>query len=347
MKNLHDLRINSIKPLAPPALIESELPVDEALAEKITHYRQQVSDIVQNKDERLLVVVGPCSIHDPVAAIEYAERLVALRQKYAKELCLVMRVYFEKPRTTVGWKGLINDPHLDESFDINSGLRIARKLLLQINRLGLPAAGEFLDAISPQYIADLISWGAIGARTTESQVHRNLASGLSMPIGFKNSTNGDTTVAINAILSARASHSFLSVTHSGLSAIVTTHGNAECHVILRGGNQGPNYQTEHVQAVKAKLQQKQLMPSIMIDCSHGNSEKDHKRQALVVDAIVEQMQHPQHGIMGVMIESHLKAGRQDLQPNCALEYGKSITDACIDWQETETLLRKLAFAVKK
>ncbi len=342
---LQDLRIKEIKPLISPALLEHDLPVNAQLTDQIVKLRQEVARIVHGEDARLLVVVGPCSIHDTQAALEYAEKLVTLREELKDKLCLVMRVYFEKPRTTVGWKGLINDPYLDGSCDINRGLRIARKLLLDINSRGLPAATEFLDTITPQYIADLISWGAIGARTTESQVHRHLASGLSMPIGFKNGTHGDIDIAINAILSANVSHSFLSVTSSGLSAIVSTLGNQDCHVILRGGSHGPNYSADHVAIVQQQLIAKGLLPKAMIDCSHGNSLKDYKKQNLVIDSICQQMQRENHGILGVMIESHLQAGRQELQNAAHLEYGKSITDACIDWSETVTVLKKLAEAV--
>lgn len=343
---LHDIRIKEIKPLLSPALLEHDLPVSLELADKIAEFRQEVASIVSGDDSRLLVVVGPCSIHDTKAALEYAGKLAGLREQLKDRLCIVMRVYFEKPRTTVGWKGLINDPQLDGSCDINAGLRIARKLLIDINSMGLPAATEFLDTITPQYIADLISWGAIGARTTESQVHRHLASGLSMPIGFKNGTNGDIDIAMNAILSAGAPHSFLSVTQSGLSAIVSTLGNPDCHVILRGGSSGPNYAAEQVAAVKQQLLFQHLRPHLMVDCSHGNSQKDYRKQVEVVDSICLQMQKTDHGILGVMIESHLNAGRQDLQQLGKLEYGKSITDACVDWSETVRLLMQLAAAVE-
>lgn len=345
---LHDLRIKEIKPLISPALLEHDLPVSQELTDQIVRFRREIINIVRGEDPRLLVVVGPCSIHDTKAALEYAEKLVQLKEELKDKLCIVMRVYFEKPRTTMGWKGLINDPHLDGSCDINAGLRIARKLLLDINKIGLPAATEFLDTITPQYIADLISWGAIGARTTESQVHRHLASGLSMPIGFKNGTNGDIDIAVNAILSAGAAHSFLSVTSSGLSAIVRTLGNQDCHVILRGGSNGPNYLADHVAVVKQQLIAKGLLPKIMIDCSHGNSQKDYRKQADVVDSLCQQIGERDQGglaVTGVMIESHLYAGRQDLKDPNILEYGKSITDACVDWPETVRLLKMLAEAV--
>jgi len=343
---LHDIRIKEIKPLISPALLEHDLPVSAALADRITQCRQEIVNIIRGDDSRLLVIVGPCSIHDTQAALEYAEKLAGLKEDLKDKLCIVMRVYFEKPRTTIGWKGLINDPHLDGSCDINTGLRVARQLLLDINNLHVPAATEFLDTITPQYIADLISWGAIGARTTESQVHRHLASGLSMPIGFKNGTNGDIDIAVNAILSASASHSFLSVTHSGLSAIVSTLGNPDCHVILRGGSQGPNYSVDQVALVKQELNNKQLLPRVMIDCSHGNSQKDYRKQADVIDSVCQQVREKHHNILGVMVESHLCAGRQDLNDLKTLEYGKSITDACVDWPETVRLLKQLAQAVE-
>lgn len=338
---LRDIHIKGIKPLISPASLEHDLPVSADLAEKIAGFRREIVNIVSGQDTRLLVVVGPCSIHDTQAALEYAEKLAYLREQLKEKLCIVMRVYFEKPRTTVGWKGLINDPYLDGSCDINMGMRIARKLLLDINSLHLPAATEFLDTITPQYIADLISWGAIGARTAESQVHRHLASGLSMPMGFKNGTHGDIDIAINAIISAAAPHSFLSVTQAGLSAIVSTLGNPHCHVILRGGHAGTNYSAHHIAAVKAQLVHKNLVPKVMVDCSHGNCEKDYTKQVKVIDCLCEQLKHPHHGILGVMIESHLQAGRQELKDLNALEYGKSITDACLDWSETERLLRRL------
>ncbi len=343
---LHDIRIREIKPLISPALLQHELPVPHATALVVQQARADLAASIEGTDPRLLVIVGPCSIHDPVAALEYAEKLVTLRQAVRDKLYIVMRVYFEKPRTIIGWKGLINDPHLNGSHDINDGLRVARKLLLEINALGMPAATEFLDTITPQYIADLISWGAIGARTTESQVHRNLASGLSMPIGFKNSTNGDTEVAINAILSAQSSHCFLSVMDNGLSAIVDTAGNPYCHIILRGGSSGPNYSRQYVQAVKENLIAKNLLTKVMIDCSHGNSEKDYRRQAEVLNDVCQQLQNDDHNILGVMIESNLQAGRQDLIDGKSLEYGQSITDACIDWSTTEKLIHQLADSVR-
>tara|TARA_R110000868_G_scaffold8205_7_gene42785 strand:- start:99558 stop:100592 length:1035 start_codon:yes stop_codon:yes gene_type:complete len=342
MKNIINTRIERIKPLISPDLLIEELPADDGLYEHVANARQQIADVLHGRDDRLLVVVGPCSIHDEEAALEYAARLAVLAESLKDKLLIVMRVYFEKPRTTVGWKGLINDPDLDDSYKINKGLRMARKLLLEINRLGLPAATEFLDTITPQYIADLIAWGAIGARTTESQVHRNLASGLSMPLGFKNATNGDVQIAVDAIQAAASSHQFLSVTEQGIAAIVVTKGNEDCQVILRGGNGGPNYSAEHVAAINEKLLHKKIGAKILIDCSHGNSEKDHAKQKLVVASVCEQTQNPEHNIAGVMIESHLVAGKQALTNASQLVYGQSITDACVDWDETEVLLKQLA-----
>lgn len=298
--------------------------------------------IMQGKEDRLLVVVGPCSIHDRDSAMEYASRLVNLRKAHAADLEVVMRVYFEKPRTTVGWKGLINDPHLDESFDINTGLRVARELLIDIVKLGLPTGTEFLDVITPQYIADAVVWGAIGARTTESQVHRQLASGLSMPVGFKNGTDGGVQIALDAIQASQGQHHFLSVTKEGVAAIVTTRGNSACHVILRGGKQ-PNFDAEAVANVVAQLQAKGLPPFVMVDCSHGNSLKDFRRQPGVAHSIAEQLSTGSNSIAGVMIESHLVEGAQK-KPET---YGQSITDACIGWDTTEMVLEELAAAVRK
>jgi 3-deoxy-7-phosphoheptulonate synthase len=340
-----DLRIREIKELLPPIAHLYELPITEVASEVIYNTRREIAAQLRGEDDRLLVIVGPCSIHDPAAALEYAEKLSALRKEYARELLVVMRVYFEKPRTTVGWKGLINDPHLDESYDINAGLRIARKLLLSINNLGMPAATEFLDMITPQYVADLISWGAIGARTTESQVHRELASGLSCPVGFKNGTDGNLRIAVDAIRAASQPHHFLSVTKSGHSAIVSTGGNPDCHVILRGGKE-PNYSAEHVRAAAAELAAVGLAQKLMVDFSHANSRKDYKRQMEVGDDIASQLAAGDTHIFGVMVESHLVEGRQDLKPGCQLTYGQSITDACIGWSETEKLLATLADAVK-
>ncbi len=339
LKNTDDVRINAIMELLPPIAHLYELPLSETAAELVTTTRNEIANLVSGKDNRLLVIIGPCSIHDPKAAIEYAQRLLPLRKKYEKELLIVMRVYFEKPRTTVGWKGLINDPHLDGSFDINFGLRQARKLLLELNNMGMPASTEFLDMITPQYYADLISWGAIGARTTESQVHRELASGLSCPVGFKNGTDGNLKIAIDAIGAASHPHHFLSVTKAGHSAIVHTAGNPDCHVILRGGKE-PNYDAKHVQAAAEQLTKAGVTPKLMVDFSHANSNKDYTRQMVVAEDVAQQLRNGENNIMGVMVESHLVEGRQD-KPEV---YGKSITDACIGWDTTEKLLELLAQA---
>lgn len=334
-----DVKIKEVKELLPPIAHLYELPITAEASELVHQTRHEISDLVHGKDNRLLVIVGPCSIHDPKAALEYAQRLLPLRKKYEKELLIVMRVYFEKPRTTVGWKGLINDPHLDGTFDINFGLRQARSLLLTLNNMGMPASTEFLDMITPQYYADLISWGAIGARTTESQVHRELASGLSCPVGFKNGTDGNLKIAIDAIGAASNPHHFLSVTKTGHSAIVHTSGNPDCHVILRGGKE-PNYSSEHVKAAVAQLEKAHKTPKLMIDFSHANSHKDYKRQMEVAQNVAEQIKNGENHIMGVMIESHLVEGRQD-KPDT---YGQSITDACIGWDTTEEMLALLADA---
>ncbi|RRD88693.1 3-deoxy-7-phosphoheptulonate synthase AroG [Conchiformibius steedae] len=342
MNHLHttdDVRIHALAELLPPIAHLYELPISEQATDLVLKTRAEIAKLLKGEDKRLLVIIGPCSIHDPKAALEYAQKLLVLREKYAKELLIVMRVYFEKPRTTVGWKGLINDPHLDGSFDINFGLRQARKLLLDLNNLCMPASTEFLDMITPQYYADLISWGAIGARTTESQVHRELASGLSCPVGFKNGTDGNLKIAIDAIGAASHPHHFLSVTKTGHSAIVHTAGNPDCHVILRGGKE-PNYSSEHVQAAVAALNKAGVTPKLMVDCSHANSNKDHTRQMIVAEDVAQQLRNGEDNIMGVMVESHLQAGRQD-KPEV---YGKSITDACIGWDDTEKLLAVLAEA---
>ena len=335
-----DLRVKHIDELLPPIAHLYELPISEQASELVAQTRQQIANILHGKDNRLLVIIGPCSIHDPKAALEYAQRLLPLRQKYEKELLIVMRAYFEKPRTTVGWKGLINDPHLNGTHDINFGLRQARRLLLELGNMGIPASTEFLDMITPQYYADLISWGAIGARTTESQVHRELASGLSCPVGFKNGTDGNLKIAIDALGAASHPHHFLSVTKAGHSAIVHTAGNPDCHVILRGGNGAPNYSSEHVKSAAEQLTQAGLTPKLMVDCSHANSRKDFKRQMEVAQDIVTQIQNGEPNIMGVMVESHLVEGRQ----NDPVMYGQSITDACIGWDDTEKLLALLAEA---
>ena len=342
-----DLRISGIKEVSSPDVVRAEIPITPKAADTVMAARAAIHDILVGKDDRLLVVVGPCSIHDPEAGLDYAERLVALREQLGDALEIVMRVYFEKPRTTVGWKGLINDPDLDGSFHINKGLRIARKLLQQINEMGLPTATEYLDLISPQYVADLISWGAIGARTTESQVHRELASGLSCPVGFKNSTDGTMQIAIDAIGSASHPHHFLSVTKSGHSAIFSTTGNPDCHIILRGGNGKPNYDAEHIQKASEQLEKAGRPARLMVDCSHANSRKQHERQIDVAADIARQIAAGEERIIGVMIESHLKPGRQDAEPGKPLEYGKSITDACIGWDDTVPVLQSLADAVRQ
>jgi len=344
---IDDTRIQEIKELVPPAHVLREFPATEKAARTAYEARQAIHRILYGADDRLLVVVGPCSIHDTDAALEYARRLKAEADRLAEDLLVVMRVYFEKPRTTVGWKGLINDPYLDNSFRINDGLRIARKLLWEINELGLPAATEFLDMITPQYVADLIAWGAIGARTTESQVHRELASGLSCPVGFKNGTDGNVRIAVDAIKAAQAPHHFLSVTKAGHSAIVSTKGNEDCHVILRGGNGGPNYDAGSVDIACKALAAAGVPAKLMIDCSHANSRKQHALQIEVAHDIAGQLAGGEERIIGVMIESHLKEGRQDLVPDQPLEYGKSITDACISWDDTVPVLEELADGVRR
>lgn len=342
-----DLRIERIRSIISPTVLMEEWPVDEAEAAFVETSRKISENIMSGKDDRVLVVVGPCSIHDRESALEYAKKLQEAREKHAADLEIVMRVYFEKPRTTVGWKGLINDPHLDESFDINTGLQEARCLLIDILKLGLPTGTEFLDVITPQYIADAVVWGAIGARTTESQIHRQLASGLSMPVGFKNGTDGGVQIALDAIEAARGQHHFLSVTKEGVVAIVTTRGNDTCHVILRGGKHSPNFDAEAVANVVTQLTAKKLPPYVMVDCSHGNSLKDYRRQPAVVADLAAQISGGSHAVAGIMIESHLVEGRQDTKPGVPLTYGQSITDACISWETTETVLDQLAEAVRK
>ncbi|MEO8070292.1 MAG: 3-deoxy-7-phosphoheptulonate synthase, partial [Acidobacteriota bacterium] len=341
-----DLRIRQIKSLIAPAILMDELPITEPISTLVARSRDDVARILQGRDDRLLVVVGPCSLHDPDAGLEYARRLAALGQELREDLVVVMRVYFEKPRTIVGWKGLINDPHLDGSFAINDGLRIARRFLLSVNALGLPAGTEFLDTIAPQFFADLVSWGAIGARTSESQVHRELASGLSMPVGFKNSTDGSVQVAIDAVRSASHPHQFLSVTKQGVAAIVATSGNGDCHIILRGGTTGPNYSAADVARVKDELIQAGLTPRLMVDVSHANSGKDHKRQPAIARDIAARVADGDQSISGVMIESFLVGGRQTVKSGLPLVYGQSITDACLDWETTAPLLVELAGAVR-
>jgi len=340
-----DVRIREIKELVPPAHLIREFPTTPASEAVTFNARGEIHRILHGADDRMLVVVGPCSIHDVRAAREYAERLVAIKRELEQDLVIVMRVYFEKPRTTVGWKGLINDPNLDGSFQINKGLRVARKLLWEVNELGLPCGTEYLDMISPQYYADLISWGAIGARTTESQVHRELASGLSCPVGFKNGTDGNVRIAVDAIKAAQSPHHFLSVTKGGHSAIVSTNGNEDCHIILRGGNR-PNYDAKSIDEACKALAAAGLAQRLMVDLSHGNSRKDYRNQPAAGADVAAQVAKGDERIFGVMIESHLKAGRQDLVADRELEYGQSITDACIGWDETVPLLQKLAEAVR-
>lgn len=341
-----DVRIKEIKELRPPVELLEQLQESSETTANILATRADIHRILHNADDRLLVVIGPCSIHDPKAGLEYAKRLIVERDRFNDDLLIVMRVYFEKPRTTVGWKGLINDPYLDGSFKINEGLELARKFLLDVNELGMPAGIEFLDTITPQYTADLVSWGAIGARTTESQVHRELASGLSCPVGFKNGTDGNIRIAIDAIKAAASAHHFLSVTKEGHSAIISTSGNEDCHVILRGGKI-PNYDAVSVEAACKGLAGAGLAPKIMIDCSHSNSRKQYLLQMEVAQEVANQMANGDDRIMGVMVESHLNEGRQDHTPGCKLEYGKSITDACLGWEDTIKVLNVLAEGVQQ
>ncbi|MFM2587281.1 3-deoxy-7-phosphoheptulonate synthase AroG [Vibrio sp. TBV020] len=339
-----DVRINKSKELLPPVAVLEKFPATESASSTTFRSREAISNILKGEDDRLLVIVGPCSIHDTEAAIEYGKRLKVLRDELGDRLEVVMRVYFEKPRTTVGWKGLINDPYLNDTFKINDGLRMGRKLLLDLTDMGMPTASEFLDMITPQYVADLISWGAIGARTTESQVHRELASGISCPVGFKNGTDGNIKIASDAIRSASASHHFLSVTKYGHSAIIETAGNPDCHIILRGGKE-PNYSADHVGGIKQELEASGLPQKVMIDFSHANSSKQYQRQIVVSEDVAGQIAGGEDAIFGVMIESHLVEGRQDLINGEAPTYGQSITDACIGWDDTEMVLRQLADAV--
>ena len=342
-----DTRIRNTRPLLPPAILMEEIPLSTKAQATVQTGRTEISQILEGKDDRLLLIAGPCSIHDTKAAMEYAQKLKKLADRYSEDLCVVMRVYFEKPRTVVGWKGLINDPDINGSFEINRGLREGRQLLTQIAELGLPTAAEFLDTIIPQFIADAISWAAIGARTTESQIHRELASGLSMPVGFKNGTSGNVNIAIDAIRSSQQAHWFPSVTKQGVTAIFETTGNPHSHLILRGGNRtGPNYKAGILQDILGDLNNHQLKPYLIVDCSHGNSEKDYTQQAAVAQNLAQQITDGQHGIAGIMLESHLVAGRQDYQVAGPNTYGQSITDACIDLQTTEDILQELAAAVK-
>lgn len=343
----NNLRIQSSRVVLPPIFLEEEMPVTENASRTVFEARRQIVDILNGEDDRLVVVVGPCSIHDPIAAREYAEKLKGAIAELSNDLMIVMRVYFEKPRTTLGWKGLINDPYFDESYKISDGLRIARRLLLDLAEMGVPAGTEFLDMISPQYVSDLVSWGAIGARTTESQVHRQLASGLSCPVGFKNGTSGNVQIAIEAILSASHAHTFLGTSETGQAAILLTSGNPDCHIILRGGRQLTNYDAAAVASTAEQMEKTGVKPHIMIDCSHANSGKDHRKQGSVSRDVASQIAHGERRIKGVMLESNLVAGAQNLVKGAKLVYGQSITDACIDWSETHDLLRELATAVQK
>jgi 3-deoxy-7-phosphoheptulonate synthase len=345
-RSTDDVRILEIKELSTPAAVIEEIPRTEPVTDTVAAVRRSVHDILIGADDRLAVVVGPCSIHDPAAALEYAGRLGGVRARLGGELEIIMRVYFEKPRTTVGWKGLINDPDLDGSFQINKGLRLARRLLVDINRLGLPAGCEFLDTAIPQYIADLVGWAAIGARTTESQIHREMASGLSSPVGFKNGTDGDVRIAIDAVLSAARPHHFMAVTKEGQAAIAATKGNEDCHIVLRGGR-APNYDARSVDAACTELARSGLNPVVMIDASHANSGKKPENQPGVVADIAGRLEAGDRRIIGVMVESHLVGGRQDLTPGRPLRYGQSITDGCLDWQATVAVLERLAIAVER
>jgi len=347
MHETDNLRIKGIQELIPSQALLDELPVSETASATVSDTRTAIHDILHGQDDRLLVVVGPCSIHDVDAALEYAQKLKAARERYGRDLLIVMRVYFEKPRTTVGWKGLINDPDLDDSFKINKGVRLARELLLKLAEEGIPAGVEFLDLITPQYMADLVAWGAIGARTTESQGHRELSSGLSCPVGFKNGTGGAIKIAVDAVGAAHHPHHFLSLTKAGHSAIFATEGNQDTHLILRGGANGPNYDADSVAAAVALLQQSQLPGRLMIDFSHANSRKQHKKQLEVGDDVAGQIAAGSQAVFGVMIESHLHEGAQKLVPGVAPDYGVSITDACLHWEDTDTLLAQLAEAVSE
>jgi 3-deoxy-7-phosphoheptulonate synthase len=347
MYQTQDLHVVETRPLVSPALLHHEFPMTNEAAAVVAETRDRIRNILYNEDQRLLVIVGPCSVHDIDAAYEYGQKLATLRHELSGQLEILMRVYFEKPRTNIGWKGLINDPHLDGSYDINTGLRLARKLLLDLAHLGLPAATELLDPVTPQYIADVISWTAIGARTTESQTHREMASGLSMPIGFKNSTDGSLQAAVNAMVAASQPHHFLGINHHGLASIVTTTGNPDCHLVLRGGKGGPNFSAEHVAQAAEEMAGLNLNPRMMIDCSHANANKDHNRQISVLDDVANQVTSGSKHILGVMIESHLKGGKQSIPKDLReLVYGQSITDACVDFDTTAAMLRKLASAVE-
>jgi 3-deoxy-7-phosphoheptulonate synthase len=342
--SLDNHRIVRLSPLISPALLRHELPVDATAAATVTRARTEVVDVLEGRDDRLLVLVGPCSVHDVDAALDYAQRLSHQAKTLSDDLLVVMRTYFEKPRTTVGWKGLINDPHLDGSYDVNTGLRLARRLLLDINGMGLPVGCEFLDPITPQYISDIVAWGSIGARTAASQTHRQLCSALSMPIGIKNSTSGDISEAVDGIRAAAAGHAFMGINADGLAALVTTTGNPDCHLILRGGKTGPNYSAAHVESTLDALEKAGLPRRVIVDASHGNSGKDHVRQAGVVTDLTERIAHGERGVTGLMMESFLVAGRQEIGQD--MVRGQSVTDACMAWDTTENLLDALASAVR-
>ena len=338
MRRIQDVHVLAAEPLIAPQVLKAEMPVDEGIARTVVEARETVRAILSGRDRRMLCIVGPCSIHDPDAALEYARRLAKLKNAVSERLYLMMRVYFEKPRTTVGWKGLINDPHMDDSCDMREGLRIARRLLVEINRLGLPAGTELLDPITPQYIADLVGWTAIGARTTESQTHREMASGLSMPVGFKNTTEGNLQVAINAVQSARRPHSFLGITQEGVSAVIRTSGNPDTHVVLRGGR-SPNFDAASIAECTRSLAAAGLEPRVLVDCSHAQTSKDYTKQPAVFAALVEQVRAGSRAIMGAMLESNLEAGNQPVNSDRSkLKYGVSVTDPCIDWATTERCL---------
>ena len=345
MRRIQDVHVLATEPLIAPNLLKNEMPVDEGIARTVVEARETIREILAGRDRRMLCIVGPCSIHDPDAAIDYAQRLTKLKDATSERLYIIMRVYFEKPRTTVGWKGLINDPHMDDSCDMREGLRIARRLLIEINRMGLAAGTELLDPITPQYIADLVAWAAIGARTTESQTHREMASGLSMPVGFKNTTEGNLQAAINAIQSARRPHSFLGITQEGMSAVIRTSGNPDTHVVLRGGRK-PNYDANSIEECRKMLADAALEPRVIVDCSHAQTSKDFTKQPEVLRALVDQVCAGSNAILGVMLESNIEAGSQPVSSNRAqLKYGVSITDPCIDWSTTERCLLDAAAAL--
>lgn len=343
---LEDVRVRRLVRLTTPRQVKKELKAPRATLETVARGRTEARAILHGRDTRLLAIVGPCSIHDPAGALDYAQRLAALRRELADSVCIFMRVYFEKPRTTVGWKGLINDPRMDDSCDLEAGLRLARKILLEITSMGLPTGTEFLDPIVPQYIGDVVSWSAIGARTTESQTHREMASGLSMPVGFKNSTDGSIQTALDALLAARSPHSFLGIDQDGFSSVVSTAGNPDSHVVLRGGREGANYRSRHTAETERRLRAAGLQPGFMIDCSHANSAKSPRRQGIVWRNVLAQRRHGRTSIIGAMLESYLEEGNQPLAGG-SLRYGVSVTDGCIDWKTTEKLLRSAAASERK